>query len=318
VSGALSFVTPYAGGREFMTIHLRSIRQFHPTAPILVSKKGGGRDEMEAHREAFGLEYWLEECTYLDALLRLLKRCETEFVCVLDHDTVLLSTLDSYVEGLRANRYDLVGVEERIREPAGAPWQRYAPEFDGWFRLAPGHVDFSLVMFNLHQFVAQWGLRGIVGGRPRATKDYEFIYGVSQHLARHKYLLPYHTGRYGLGNLLVDGDARVAWHQWYASYQSRLPDDAPAGIASGLAERVALIERGQHAFLQDYPRLELSPLEPAWGPGRDVVADGAAIARRRAGAVRRAAQRVRGWWRLGAREMAARGWNRLERLRLLR
>ena len=39
---------------------------------------------------------------------------------------------------------------------------------------------------------------------------------------RHHYLQPFHAPRYGLGNLLKDGDAPVAWHQWYGSYRTRL------------------------------------------------------------------------------------------------
>ena len=315
-SADLSFLTPYLDGRELMNIHLRSIRQFHPSAPILVSRRGGEREEMEEYRVTFGVRYWMEECNYLDALLRLMKRCETEFVCVLDHDTVLLSSLDRYVEGLRAHHYDLIGVEERIVEPPTADWQHQAPAFGGWLRLAPGHVDFSITLFNLREFIARWSLRGIVGVRPPDTKDYEYIYGVSQRLTRHKYLLPYHTQRYGLGNLLKDGDIAVAWHQWYGSHRS------PLRLARGLYPepdaRIAFVEQGERAFLEDYPTLDLSCLMPAWGPDRDVVAEGRAIARRRPGLLRRAVRRIGDWRQLGVRELAVRARNRLERHRLLR
>lgn len=46
----LSFLTPYWSGRAMMRIHLGSIREFHPSSPILVSKRGGEPEEMEAHR----------------------------------------------------------------------------------------------------------------------------------------------------------------------------------------------------------------------------------------------------------------------------
>lgn len=314
----ISFVTPYWSGRDQMVIHLDSIRRFYPLAPILISKKGGDREEMEAHRSAFGVRYWIEECSYLDALLRLLKRCDTKFVCVLDHDTVLLSSLDPYLDGLREGRYDLVGVEERIREPPGAQWERFAPDSGGWLRLAPANVDFSFVVFSLREFAARWGLRGVIGTRPRRTKDCELIYGVGQRLERHKYLLPYHTSKYGLGNVLMDGDTPVAWHQWYGSHRNRLSTIEDEGLSSGFDARIALIKRGERAFLEDYPRLDFSDLIPAWGPDRDVVAEGEAIARRRPGLLRRCVHRARAWWRLGGREMAARAWNRLERWRVLR
>ena len=314
----ISFVTPYLSGDRQMAIHLASIRRFYPLAPILISKKGGSREEMEGYRDAFGVRYWIEECDYLDALFRLLKRCDTEFVCVLDHDTVLLSSLDPYVAAIGERRYDLVGVEERIREPPGIGWERFAPDARGWLRLAPGHVDFSLVIFNLREFVARWGLRRIVGARPRRAKDYEFIYGLSQRLSRHKYLRPYHTRRYVLGNLLMDGDTRVAWHQWYGSHRDRRSSIAQEGTSSGFAERIALIEEGERAFLQDYPALDFSGLTPAWGPDRNVIADGRMIARRRPGLLRRTVRRAQGWWELGLRGTAARARNRLGRWWMVR
>lgn len=299
-----------------MTIHLASIRQFYPTAPILVSKRGGGAGEMEAYRARFGIQYWLEECGLLDAHLRLLKRCDTEWVCVVDHDVVLLSSLDPYIEALRRGDYDLLGVEERIREPSGVNWRRLAPEFDGWLRLAPGQVTCNFVVFNVRDFVTRWGLRGVIGARPRCGKDYELDFGIGQRLTRHKYLLPYHTRRYGLANVLMDGDTPVAWHQWYGSHRGRLAGGAEG--TTGAGERAALVERGERAFLNDYPRLDLSELAPAWGPERDVMADGRTIARRRPGLVARSVQRARGWCRLGLPEMAARAASRLERWWLLR
>lgn len=315
---AVSFVTPYWSGREMMTIHLASIRQFCPTAPILVSKMGGDLEEMEAYREDFGIRYWLEECSHYDALLRLLKRCETTFVCVLDHDAVLLSSLDRYLTALTERRYDLVGVEERIREPPGIDWRRFAPTFEGWLRLAPGNVACNIILFNLQDFVVRWGLRGVLGKRHGRSKDHELDYGVGQRLKRHKYLLPYHTARYGLGNLLMDGDVPVVWHQWYGSHQQRLSATELGEMCSGIDERIALVERGERAFLEDYPRLDLSTLTPAWGPDRDVVTDGEAIAQRYPGLFERSVQRARGWWGYGLRGMAARASKRLERWRWLR
>ena len=106
----LSFVTPYWSGAEMMRVHLASIRTFYPDSPILVSKRGDGQAEMEVHRAEFGIQYWLEECGYVDALLRLLARCETEYVCVIEHDTALLSNLDGLLAGLRDDQWDLVGM----------------------------------------------------------------------------------------------------------------------------------------------------------------------------------------------------------------
>ena len=120
-----------------MRIHLASIRRFHPAAPILISKRGGGDGEMEAYRREFGIRYRLEDCEYTDAYLRLLGRCETRFACVLDHDTVLLASLDPFLKGLDEGSYDLVGIEERIRLPNYLGTEAW-PASDGWLRFAPG------------------------------------------------------------------------------------------------------------------------------------------------------------------------------------
>jgi hypothetical protein len=250
----ISFLTPYWSGPEMMKIHLHSIRQFHPSAPILVSKRGGDREEMEAHRAEFGIHYWLEDCSYDDAFLRLFERCETEYVCVLDHDTVLLSSLDTLLNGLEEGRYDLVGIEDRIKLPGDGEWMRYAP----------GYMDATFLLFNWGEFKHRWGLGGIRYNRPPWTVHDEYHYGICQKLKRHKYLLPFHTNKYGLANLLKDGDIPVLWHLWYGAYRERLIDGT--AVASGLSRWITVVERSEVAFLEDYPCLDLSQMTPAWGP----------------------------------------------------
>jgi len=314
----ITFVTPYWNGREMMRIHLEAIRRFYPTAPILVSKKGGDRDEMEAHRTAFNVQYWMEECNYDIALLRLLERCRTSFVCILDHDAVLLSSLDPYVAGLRERRYDVVGVEERIREPPGIEWWRFADGYAGWLRLAPGSMDTNVMLFNWREFADRWGLRGIAAKRHDEDKDQEFTHGIAQRLTRHKYWLPYHTSRYGLGNVLMDGDVPVVWHQWFGSYRERLSRTQQEGAIPGIAERVSFVQRGEHEFMRDYPQLDLSGLSPAWGPDRDVDADRKAIASLKPSVVERTAKCASRWWGYGFRGLAGRASQKLERWRRMR
>ena len=88
-------------------------------------------------------------------------------------------------------------------------------------------------------------------------------------MTTHHYLKPFHAARYGLGNLLKDGEAPVLWHQWYGSYRTRLgelPAEAPLQ---------SIVEAGEQAFLADYPNLDLSRLSPAWGPDCDAAAPAA-------------------------------------------
>jgi hypothetical protein len=310
----LTFVTPYWSGRDMMKIHLASIRQFYPTAPILISKRGGGSAEMEEYRAEYRVEYWLEECDYTDALLRLLKRCETEYVCVLEHDTVLLSSLDHLLSGLRERRWDVVGMEERVRDSPDTNPARLPPPRHGWLRFAPGQLAGPMLLFNLQGFRRRWGLAGIRGKRPYGAWDYEYDFGIGQKLVRHKYLLPFHTRKYGMGNLLKDGDTAVAWHQWYGSYRSRLAE-AEADNAYGREELVEQARRGEAAFLADYPNLDLFVLIPAWGPDCDIAGEQQAAEAAFPPLPVRVAARFRRWSRLGARVLLARALARLDRWR---
>lgn len=272
---SIAFLTPYWSGREMMRIHLASIRCFYPAAPILVSKRGGDREEMESHASEFGVRYWIENCSYEDAYLRLLQRCDTDYACILDHDVILLRALDQLQNGIAEGQFDLVGIEERIRAPTGMDsiWQ--SPQSNGWMRFAPGCTASNFILFNWRKFEAEWGLRGVIGTRERNAQSYEFDYGIGQRLARHKYLLPFHTQRYGLGNLLKDGDTPVLWHQWYGSYRTRL---IPRVSYPDESEMYPGVEKGERAFIADYPDLDLSGLAPAWGPDFDIRAEQLAVA----------------------------------------
>ncbi len=106
----VSFLTPFWSGRDLMRIHLRSVRHFHPHAPILVSKRGGDAAMMAEFDREFGVEYWIEECGYTDAYLRLLQRCRTRFACFIDHDAVLLAGVDALVARISGGECDLVGI----------------------------------------------------------------------------------------------------------------------------------------------------------------------------------------------------------------
>lgn len=257
----ITFLTPYWTGREMMHIHLRSIRQFYPTAPILISKTGGGLEEMEAYRVEFRTQYWLEDCNFTDAMLRLFSRCKTEYVCFIHHDAVLLSTLDPLLKGLIEGSYDIVGIEDRIREPGR----------NDWLRFAPGYMDSSFMMLNWRDFLRTWGLRGIRWKEMPGIWHREYHYGISQKLRRHYYLQPFHVSGYGLANLLRDAETPVLWHQWYGSHQKRL-DPEHEGIELGVRELIPVVQQGESAFVRDYPNLDLSDLLPAWGPECDIQA----------------------------------------------
>lgn len=256
VAPPLSFLTPYWSGTAMMRLHLASIRQFHPDAPILISKRGDAR-EMEHLQREFGIDYWIDDCGYTDAYLRLLKRCQTPFICIADHDVVLLSSIDALVRRVASGEADLVGVEERIRVPDWLTSTRWP---GGWLRFAPGCTASNFLILDWQSFERRWGLLGIFGTPTSDAHHFDFDYGIGQRLTRHCYLRPYHAAPYGLGNVLKDGEVAIAWHQWYGSFRTRLnaPDESTVQ---------SIAETGEQAFLRDYPRLDFRDLSPAWGPG---------------------------------------------------
>jgi len=313
----ISFLTPYWSGREMMKIHLASVRRYFPAAPILISKKGDGLEEMEAHRAEFGVRYWLEDCDYADAVVRLLQRCETEYVCIMDHDAVLLADPGHLLRGLVQGRWNLVGIEERIREPAWVDWQRLEPESNGWFRFAPGCMDATFLMFNWREFRQRWKLRGIWGTPRKNAHNFEFHYGICEKLSSHRYLRPFHSRKYGFGNLLKDGDAPILWHQWMGSYRTRIvlrKNEEPDTFG---AETMAAVEKGERAFLADYPNLDLTGLAPAWWPDADISAEQAFAAGQHPSFVQRGLGRVSRWRSYGLAGLASRAFARLDRWRRL-
>jgi hypothetical protein len=300
-----------------MQIHLDSIRRFYPSAPILISKKGGGREEMQAYKDQWGVDFWLEDCNYTDALLRLLQRATTELVCIIDHDVVLFSSLDEFLDGITSGTWDLVGVEERIRATANPEWRQAWPDSGGWLRFAPGYADATLLLFDWGKFRRAWGVRGIRGARPRGAWNTEYHYGICSRLRKHHYLLPYHTSKYGLGNVLKHRDKVIAWHQWYGSWRARFPMPPNSCLSPALANARELAHRGEAAFLAEYRQPDFTELVPAWAPGWDIKSECQAADRAYPPPLRRAIDRLYAWSALSPRDMAQRTRVRIARWREL-
>ena len=123
-----------------------------------------------------------------------------------------------------------------------------------------------------------------------------------------------------MGNILMDGNTAVLWHQWYGSYRTRLAGPTVDRNVFKPAELVALetlAKEGEAAFLADYPALDLSSMMPAWGPDWDVVAEQEAAEAASPGLLVRASDRLRWWRSLGWRGLAVRAYNKVDRWRRL-
>ena len=110
---------------------------------------------------------------------------------------------------------------------------------------------------------------------------------------------------------MKDGETAVLWHQWYGSYRTRLVGAEPEAYEPGVSETIAVVERGEKAFVADYPNLDLSDLTPAWGPECNLVAEqriaaeGNPLGER--AFIKGTLRRVRRWPRYGLRGLTARG-----------
>jgi hypothetical protein len=178
-------------------------------------------------------------------------------------------------------------------------------------------MDATLLIFNWREFRRKWGLRGVKGKHPGGTLESEFHYGICEKLKRHKYLRPYHTSEYGLGNLLKDGERPVLWHQWYGSYRKRLAGSEHEPTVRGNDETIAMVHTAQEKFLRDYPNLDFSGLTPAWGPDCDLELERVAVANSYPSLASRGLDRMRRWRSYGARGLSGRFLLRLDRWRRL-
>ncbi|MGQ0522459.1 MAG: hypothetical protein ACT4P8_02225, partial [Betaproteobacteria bacterium] len=188
------------------------------------------------------------------------------------------------------------------------------PNYRGWMRLAPGYMDATFLMFNLRSFGEKWRLNGIRAKQPHPP-DFECHYGICEKLTRHKYLRPHHTRRYGVGNVLKDGETAVLWHQWFGAYRVRLQGPDAAGLP-GAADLAEVVRTGEEAFLKEYPALDLSELRPAWGPEFDAAAERQRVVAALPGSAslaERVRTRLLRWSGYGIRKFFLHGWRWFER-----
>lgn len=247
-----SVLTPYLSGSYMLQLHLDSFRKFHPNAEILIS---AFNDEAQDLAEVYGAKYVAEPLRYFDAVKAMISRATNDIVVICDHDTVLLNSLDKYVDMLASDKVDLVSIEENIKHP----WA------DTWMRYAPGFTDMTFFMYDKRKIPSKWpefDHRECHRLYPSHT-THEGHYGLCRALQRHFYLRPWHTDKYGMGNLLKDGETDVLWHQWYGSYRVRpITEKGDRVYKYGGKE---YLKKAEEAFLADYPdKLEFNNIRPAY------------------------------------------------------
>jgi hypothetical protein len=247
----ISFVTPYLSGTKWLELHLSSIRKFHPHAEIVISAPDNSVKRMV---EQFGGRYFANNTEYWQAVEFLFRTATHDTVVLCDCDTVLFSGVDHLVDKLAD--FDFICIEERIRH-AGK---------NRWFRYAPGFVDWNFFM------VSQDNARAKILSWPKLpsytpssnNQNNEEHYATCQLLPKHYYLRPYTTTKYGLGNLIRDGDKNILWHQWFGSWEKRASFISEREREDNPYKNMSELIAAESRFLADYPQLDFSQIKKAF------------------------------------------------------
>ncbi len=241
----ISFVTPYLSGIKWLELHLSSIRKFHPHDEIIISAPDNSAKELV---EKYGGRYFANNTGYDQAIEFLFAAATNDSIFLSDSDTVLFANVDYLADKLAV--FDLIGIEERIRQA----------NKDRWFRYAPGYTDLSITLFSRANAKAKnpdWPKFPPFQPSPN-NQNNEDHYKFCELLPKHYYLRPYTTTKYGLGNLLKDGDKNIAWHQWFGSWEKRPKIVSEVDRDDKPYESMAELVGAENNFFQDYPLLDFS------------------------------------------------------------
>ena len=246
----ISFITPFLSGKRMLETHLSSIREFHPNDEILISAMDDSGKDISAKYNAV---YSIDNLDYYNAVWSMVDKASNDTLLICDHDTVFFNNVQYLADKL--SNYDLISIEERIRNPYTNTWERFAP----------GYADMSFFMVsnsNVKSKVPEWpGYPPFDFNKPD-NQNMEPHYGLCDALSKHYYLKPFHIDKYKLGNLIRDGNKEICWHQWFGSYDKRgtFFSDKP-GAMTPYDTLQDLIDT-ENLFLDDYPNIEFSEAKP--------------------------------------------------------
>ncbi|KKQ94558.1 hypothetical protein A2865_04690 [Candidatus Woesebacteria bacterium RIFCSPHIGHO2_01_FULL_39_17] len=247
----ISFVTPYLSGTKWLELHLASIRKFHLHADIVISAPDESARKIV---ERFGGRYFDNNRDYFQAIAFLFETAKHDTIVLSDCDTVLFAKIDYLAAKLKD--FDLVGIEERIRHATK----------DRWFRFAPGYTDLTFIIFSRAKARANnpsWPHFPPFTPTPK-NQNNEDHYTFCELMSKHYYLRPYTTTKYGLGNLIRDGDKNILWHQWFGSWEKRASFISEREREDNPYKNMAELIAAESRFLADYPQLDFSQVKKAF------------------------------------------------------
>jgi|SRR3989344_2219015 len=251
VSKNISFVTPYLSGTKWLELHLATIRKFHPQAEIVISAPDESARKIV---ERFGGRYFANNKGYLQAIAFLFEEAKNDHIILSDCDTLFFANIDYLVEKLK--KFDLIGIEERIKHPIKNRWYRYAP----------GYTDLTIIVFSRSKAkknISTWPFFPEFSPSPK-NQNNEDHYAFCELLTKHYYLRPFTTDKYGLGNLIRDGGRNIAWHQWFGSWEKRASFISEKPRDDNPYPNMEELKKAEERFFADYPSLDFSSLKPAY------------------------------------------------------
>ncbi len=248
----ISFVTPHLSGAKWLELHLSAIRKFHPNDEIIISATNNDDRKIV---EKYGGRYFDNNTDYYQAVEFLFGEASNDIIVLSDCDTVLFSNVGYLAQKL--DKFDFIGIEELIRHPIRDRWERYAPSY----------VDFTFFMFSREKFkskIANWPKIPRFGFNNPNIVNTEGHYRLCEIFPKHYYLRPYNTKKYGLGNLIKDGEKQILYHQWYGSWEKRGAFMSETNIEENPYQSWAELKAAEEKFFNDYPNLDFSGVWPAF------------------------------------------------------
>ncbi len=247
----ISFITPYLSGKRWLEMHLSSIRKFHPDDEIIICATDNSAKEIV---KKYNGRYFNNNEEYYQAVEFMFSKSSNDTIVLSDNDTVLLSNIKYLADKL--SKFEIIGVEEKIRNPIQKNWHRYAP----------GYMDMTFFMFSKAKFkskIKDWPkIPSFEFSKPNLNNT-EPHYSLCEIFPKHYYLLPYHITRYGLGNLVKDGNKQILYHQWYGSWEKRgsfMSEKNPEINPYPTWDELKSAER---RFQTDYPNPDFSKIKRA-------------------------------------------------------
>lgn len=198
-----TFLITYYAHPELLAICLDSIKKFHPDDKIIVSQQVEPLFDPTVLDMGYRYElHDMKSTQWAAVATNLMMICQTKYAVFMEHDVLLLKSLNPLIEEVKTGKHDLIGPEEVCA-----------------IRNSPGMIAQNFFIINVDKMKEE-GLSKIwvrnADELKKTCKNIESGYGITQTLSNHKFMKMKESG-YGHGTFYDD----YTHHLWYGSYKKR-------------------------------------------------------------------------------------------------